>query len=77
MADTAERYADLSEKAERVIREIKTQRYREVLNCRYILDLSWRSTADEMDYSNVQSAYRVHGWALAAAQRVMDKMSDM
>lgn len=77
MGKAAERYVALIEKAERVISQLHQQRYQDVLTYRYILGLSWRTTADEMDYQEIHSAYRVHGWALAAAQRVLDKMSDM
>lgn len=77
IADAGEQYVALIEKAEQVLGQIKTQRYADVLTYRYILGLSWRSVADEMRYRDEKSVYRVHGWALAAAQRILDKMDDM
>jgi len=77
IADAGEQYVALIEQAEKVLGQIKTQRYEDVLTYRYILGLSWRSVADEMRYHDAKSVYRVHGWALAAAQRILDKMDDM
>lgn len=77
IADAGEQYVDLIEKAEKVLGQIKTQRYVDVLTYRYILGLSWRSVADEMGYKGPKSVYEVHGWALAAAQRILDKMPEM
>jgi hypothetical protein len=77
IADAGEQYVALIEKAEQVLGQIKTQRYNDVLTYRYILGLSWRSVADEMRYHDAKSVYRVHGWALAEAQRILDKMGDM
>lgn len=77
MGDAGERYVALIEQAEKVLGQIKTQRYADVLTYRYILGLSWRSVADEMRYHDAKSVYRTHGWALAAAQRILDKMDDM
>lgn len=75
--ESANQYVALIDKAELVLNQMHNQRYRDVLTYRYICCMSWRTTADEMDYQDVRSAYRVHGWALAAAQRILDKMSDM
>ena len=77
IGDAGERYVALIEQAENVLGQLKTQRYVDVLTYRYILGLSWRSVADEMRYHDAKSVYRVHGWALAEAQRILDKMGDM
>ena len=77
IADAGEQYVALIERAEQVLGQIKIQRYVDVLTYRYILGLSWRSVADEMGYKGPKSVYEVHGWALAAAQRIMDKMPEM
>ena len=77
MGDAGERYVTLIETAENVLGQIKNQRYVDVLTYRYILGLSWRSVADEMGYKGPKSVYEVHGWALAAAQRILDKMPGM
>lgn len=77
MGDEGEQYAALIARAEKVLKQITVQRYADVLTYRYILGLSWRSVADEMRYNDAKSVYRVHGWALAAAQRILDQMGDM
>lgn len=77
IGDAGERYVALIETAENVLGQLKTQRYVDVLTYRYILGLSWRSVADEMGYKGPKSVYEVHGWALAAAQRILDKMPVM
>ena len=77
LGDAGEQYVTLIEKAERVLAQIKTRRYVDVLTYRYICCMSWRSVADEMGYRGEKSVYEVHGWALAAAQKVLDKMDDM
>lgn len=77
MGDAGEEYVALIEQAERVLSQIRVQRYADVLTYRYILGMSWRSVADEMGYKGSKSVYEVHGWALAAAQKIMDKMGTM
>lgn len=74
MGDAGEEYVELIQKAEWVLSQIKVQRYVDVLTYRYILGMSWRSVADEMGYRGAKSVYEVHGWALAAAQKIFDKM---
>ena len=73
IADEAEHYVALIEQAEAVIRQISKPRYRQVLELRYLCGLSWRTVSDEMGYRDAKSAFRVHGWALAAAQKILDK----
>ncbi len=73
IADEAERYVSLIEQAEAVIRQIEKPRYRQVLELRYLCGLSWRTVSDEMGYRGLKSVYQTHGWALAAAQKILDK----
>lgn len=77
MGDAGEQYVALIEQAEKILSQIKIQRYVDVLTYRYILGMSWRSVADEMGYKGPKSVYEVHGWALAAAQRILDEMAMM
>ena len=74
IADEAEQYVSLIKKAEAIVMRIEKPRYREVLELRYLCGLSWRSVSDEMGFRDVKSVYRVHGWALAAAQKFLDEM---
>lgn len=70
----AEKYAALIADAEALIVKIEKPRYREVLQLRYLCGLSWRSISDELRYDDPKSVFRVHGWALAAAQKLLDAM---
>ena len=71
LSRTAEKYAEDVMRAEDLIRKIKKPRYRQVLELRYLSGESWRTVADIMNYSDVKSAFRVHGWALYEAERIL------
>lgn len=78
LADIADRLDEeekrlvrLIEKAEKIISKIPQAKFREVLRLRYLCGHSWRTVSDEMDYSNPKSVYTVHGYALAAAEKVI------
>ena len=60
-------------RAERVIRQIPQERYRQILNYRYLCGKSFRWISDELEYNDPNSIYRAHGWALEAAQKILDK----
>ena len=72
--DESEQYAELIRQAEALIKRIEKPRYRDVLELRYLCGLSWRTICDEMGYRDQKSAYRVHGWALAEAQKLLDEV---
>lgn len=73
LGEEAEQYTALIELAEALIRRIPQRRYRQVLELRYLQCLSWRTVSDEMDYADPKSVFRVHGWALAAAQKLLNQ----
>ena len=67
-------YMALIAQAEQVIRAIKQERYQQILNYRYLCGWSFRSISDELGYNDPNSVYRAHGWALSAAQKVLDEL---
>lgn len=66
-----QKYTALVRKAQDVIRQIPQARFREVLTLRYLCGHTWRTISDEMDYADGKSVFRVHGWALQAADAVL------
>ena len=64
-------YAQLSRKADLLIARLDKPHHRQVLRLRYLCGMNWEEIATRMDYSNVRSAYRTHGWALLEAERIM------
>lgn len=60
-------------RAEQVIRAIPQDKYRRILNYRYLCGMSFKSISDELSYNDPNSVYRAHGWALNEAQKVLNK----
>ena len=69
----AEEYVILIRRAEQMVSKIAQERYREILTFRYLCGWSWRSISDELGYKDEKSVYRAHGYALAEAQKIIDK----
>ena len=67
-------FAALIARAEQVIRAVPQEKYRQILNYRYLCGWSFRSISDELAYSDPNSVYRAHGWALTEAQKVLNRM---
>lgn len=67
----AEKYLARIRQAEQIIQKLEKPRHRQVLTLRYLAGHSWRTVADEMDYKDIKSAFRVHGWALMEAQKFL------
>ena len=63
-------------RAEQVIRAVPQDKYRQILTYRYLCGWSYRSISDELGYNDPRSIYRAHGWALMAAQQVLDKQNE-
>ena len=61
-------------RAEQVIRAIPQEKYRRILNYRYLCGWSFRSISDELAYNDPNSVYRAHGWALSEAQKILNRM---
>lgn len=66
-------YRALIRQAERVIEKIPQEKYRHLLTYRYICGWSFKSISDELGYNDPNSVYRAHGWALAEAQKILNK----
>lgn len=70
----AQRVKELAQEireVEAVIDAVKVERYKEVLERRYLHGEMWLKISKEMRYQDEKSVYRVHGWALKEAERVM------
>lgn len=67
-------YMAIIARAEHVIRQIPQERYRQILEYHYICGKSLRWVSDELEYKDQNSIYRAHGWALSAAQKILNKM---
>lgn len=67
-------YMAKHQEAQRLIDQIPQEKYRQILTYRYLCGWSFRSISDEVGYSDPNSIYRAHGWALAEAQKVLDEM---
>lgn len=61
-------YVRLVRQAQAIIAKLDKPRYRRVLTLRYLTGLGWQQIADDMGYSEMSSAFKVHGWALKAVQ---------
>ena len=68
-----EQYAAQIAEAQSIIDEIPQERYRQILTLRYLCGWSLRSISDECRYQDPNSIYRAHGWALVAAQRIINQ----
>lgn len=73
LVELREAYRAIVGRAEHIIRQIDQVKYRQILSYHYICGKSLRWISDELDYSDSNSIYRAHGWALAAAQKIMDQ----
>jgi hypothetical protein len=65
------KYTAIVKEAKWVIEQIHQERFREVLTLRYICGHSWKTIRDEMDYAGEKSVYKVHGWALLEAGKIL------
>lgn len=62
-------YAQIIAQAEQLISSLERQKYRQILSLRYIEGKSWKAICEIMGYRDEKSAYRIHGWALEAAEK--------
>lgn len=78
-ADIADRmytYTERIKEARALVAKIQSYRQRQVLTLRYLCGHSWKTITDEMGYSEPKSVYRMHGWALISAQKVLDQQQE-
>lgn len=66
-----ERYLAAVKRAELIMQRIDKPRYREVLQLHYLEGKPWQQVSAEMGYQDPKSVFRVHGWALQAADKIM------
>lgn len=68
-----EEYVIRIREAEQMVGFLANERYRQILTLRYLADWTWKSISDELGYRDPKSVYKAHGYALAAAQEILDK----
>lgn len=73
LIDQQKRYTAIIARAEQIIRAIPQEKYRRILNYRYLCGMSFKSISDELMYNDPNSVYRAHGWALNEAQKILNK----
>lgn len=66
-----EHYVAAVRVAEEIIARIEKPRYRDVLSLHYLQGLSWREVSERMHYRDEKSVFRVHGWALLEAEKII------
>lgn len=69
-----EGYMKIVLEAERVISAVPQSRFRQILSMHYIVGLSLAETGRRVRYEGENSIYRAHGYALAEAQKILDKI---
>lgn len=74
--DQQKEYTAIIAKAEQIIRGIPQEKYRQILNYRYLCGWSFRSISDELKYNDPNSVYRAHGWALREAQKIINTLTN-
>lgn len=58
-----------------VIRQVKNEDYRNLLELRYLCFKEWEQMAEEMHYS-LRWTYALHGRALAAVERILEERAE-
>lgn len=71
MEQPAEEYLQAVRKAEELISRLDKPRHREVLSLHYLQGLPWARVSDMMGYQDPKSVFRVHGWALLSAEKIL------
>lgn len=66
-------YRQIVRDAEKVIKKISQDRFRQILSLHYLVGMSLADVGSKLGYTDRNSIYRAHGWALAAAQKVLDE----
>ena len=67
------RYRQIVAETENVISRVPQDRFRQILTLHYLAGMSLADVARSMGYQHVQNLYRAHGWALSAAQKIIDQ----
>lgn len=64
-------YTEAYVRASGLIGRLPGSRARRLMNLRYLCGRSWKEIQTEMGYEDKKSAYRLHGWALAEIDRIL------
>ena len=64
-------YTAIVSDAEKQIAKVPQEKFRRLLTLRYLCSWSMRSVSDELDYSDRNSIYRAHGFALLELGKVL------
>ena len=70
----ANQYIDLLDYGRRIITAIPNDKQRQVMTYRYICGYGWKYIQEKMKYNDIKSVYRLHGWALQAADALLKKI---
>lgn len=70
-----DRYVDLKRAAGEIIRQIQNEKYRRVLESRYLLGKTWEAIAVDMDMT-YQGVCCIHGRALQEAEKFFPESAD-
>ena len=71
------RYREIVKEAEDLIAKVPQERYRMLLELHYLCGRSLRSISDDLGYTDYNSIYQAHGWALQTADRIArEEMND-
>ena len=62
----------LMRRAEKLIEKVPQENYRRILTLMYMCGMSFPGISDEMRYTDRNSVYRAHGWALVEFGKVME-----
>lgn len=66
-------YRKIVAEAENVISRIPQERFRQILTLHYLAGMSLAEVSRTMGYQHTENLYRAHGWALKAAQEIIDR----
>lgn len=75
--DELTNYRRIVAEAENVISRIPQERFREILTLHYLAGMALADVARSMGYKHTENLYRAHGWALSAAQKIIDGKEGM
>ncbi len=67
-------YAETVRKAEKILAAVESEKFREILDRRYMQRQSWKLIAEAMHYKDLSGAFKAHGWALLASKKIWEKM---
>jgi len=70
------RYRQIVAEAENVISRIPQDRFRQILTLHYLAGMTLADVSRTLNYKHTENLYRAHGWALGAAQKIIDQQEE-